>query len=135
MFTFCQKAVPADSSIERNSKSFSQQPEHWAQLEFTQKIQQEFVEGSAIAPCLYHVATRLVGDTESLPGGEVAYPIHEALNWRVTRFGYQARTNLHAVLLINEDGSCWQAKLSHPRQNGKGKTQKYETPVGNGSLA
>ncbi|MBD2121289.1 plasmid replication protein, CyRepA1 family [Trichocoleus sp. FACHB-262] len=135
VFTFCQKVVPADSSIERSSKSFSRQLEHWAQLEFTQKIQQEFVEGSAIAPCLYHVATRLVGDTESLPGGEVAYPIHEALNWHVTRFGYQARTNLYAVLLINEDGSCWQAKLSHPRQNSKGKTQKYDTPVGNGSRA
>jgi hypothetical protein len=133
VFTFCQKTVPADSSRERSSKSFSRQPQHWAQLEFTQKIQQEFVEGSAIAPCLYQVATRLVGDTESLPGGEVAYPIHEALNWRVTRFGYQARTNLYAVLLINEDGSCWQAKLSHPRHNSKGKTQKYETPIGNSS--
>lgn len=106
------------------------------QLEFTQKIQQEFVEGSAIAPALYRTATRVVSDTEVLPGGDVAYPIHEALNWNVTRFGYQARTNLYAILLINEDGFCWQAKLSHPRQDTKkGKIQKYETPVGNGSRA
>lgn len=106
------------------------------QLEFAQKIQHEFVEGSAIAPDLYRTATRVVGDTEVLPGGDVAYPIHEALNWNVTRFGYQARTNLSAILLLNEDGSCWQVKLSHPRQDTKkGKLQKYETPVGNGSRA
>jgi hypothetical protein len=106
------------------------------QLEFTQKIQQEFIEGSAIAPVLYRTATRVVSDTEVLPGGDVAYPIHEALNWHLTRFGYQARTNLSAVLLLNEDGFCWQAKLSQPRQDQKqGKLQKYETPVGNGSRA
>lgn len=103
--------------------------------EFTENIQQEFVKGSAIAPSLYRAATRVVADTESLLGGDVAYPIHEALNWHVTRFGYQARTNLSAILLLNEDGSCWQAKLSHPRQDAKGKIQKYETPVGNGSRA
>jgi hypothetical protein len=58
------------------------------------------------------------------------------LNWNVTRFGYQARINLYAILLVNEDGFCWQAKLSHPRQDAKkGKIQKYETPVGNGSRA
>lgn len=100
---------------------------------FTQKMQQEFITGSAIAPALYRAATRLVSDTEPLAGGDVAYPIHEALNWNVTRFGQQARATLHALLLVNEDGSCWQAKLSHPRQDAKGKIQKYETPVGHGS--
>ena len=104
--------------------------------EFQTQFEREFVQGSAIAPSLYRVATRVVVDTESLPGGEVGYPIHEALNWNVTRFGYQARTNLYAILLLNEDGFCWQAKLSHPRQDTeKGKIQKYETPVGNGSRA
>lgn len=103
--------------------------------EFAQSIRQEFVEGSAIAPSLFRVATRIVSDTEALPGGDVAYPIHEALNWNVTRFGYRARTTLYAILLLNENGSCWQAKLSDPRQNAKGKLQKYETPVGNGARA
>lgn len=104
--------------------------------EFQTQFEREFVEGSAIAPSLYQVATRFVTDTEVLPGGDVTYPIHEALNWNVTRFGYQARTNLCAILLLNEDGSCWQAKLSHPRQDTKkGKIQKYETPVGSGSRA
>ena len=102
-------------------------------IDFAQKFKREFIEGSAIAPSLYQVATRLVSDTESLPGGDVAYPIHEALNWNVTRFGHRARTNLSAILLLNEDGSCWQAKLNHPRQDAKGKIQKYETPIGNSS--
>lgn len=102
---------------------------------FADRIEREFVEGSGIATALFRVATRLVEDTEPLPGGDVAYPIHEALNWSLTRFGYQARTTIAAVLLLNEDGSCWQAKLSQPRTDTKGKVQKYETPTGNGARA
>ncbi len=105
-----------------------------SQTEFARSIDQEFVDGSAIAPSLYTVATRLVSDTESLPGGDVAYPIHEALNWRMTRFGTTARASLSALLLVNEDGSCWQAKLSQPIvDRNKHKLRKYEAPVGNGS--
>jgi hypothetical protein len=103
--------------------------------DFSQQIEQEFTVGSAISPALYRVATRLVKDTEISAGGDVSYPIYEALNWRVTRFGQQARPNFEAVLLENEDGSTWQAKLSAPRLNAKGKAQKYETPVGNGARA
>jgi hypothetical protein len=106
-----------------------------SQANFAYLIEQEFLKGSAIAPALYQIATKVVEDTEPLPGGDVAYPIHEALNWNLTRFGFQARSSLSAILLINEDGSCWQAKLSDPRQGAKGKIQKYETPVGNGSRA
>lgn len=103
---------------------------------FAQQIRREFIEGSAIAPCLYQAATRIVADTEVLPGGDVTYPIHEGLNWRVTRFGRQSRASLQAVLLLNEDGPCWQVKLSNPRLNAeKGKPQKYETPVNGGSRA
>ena len=29
----------------------------------------------------------------------------------------------------------WQAKLSQPRTDAKGKAQKYETPIGNGARA
>jgi hypothetical protein len=77
---------------------------------FQAQIEQEFVVGSGIAPDLYHSTVSIVSDTELLPGGDVAYPIHEALNWRVTRFGHRARTTLFAALLTNEDGSTWQAK-------------------------
>src|SRR5579883_524864 len=102
---------------------------------FAHQVEQEFVAGSAIAPALYHATTSLVKDTEMLPGGDVRYPIHEALNWHLTRFGRQARQSFEAVLLQHEDGSTWQAKLSTPRSDPKGKVQKYETPVGNGARA
>jgi Domain of unknown function (DUF3854) len=103
---------------------------------FTQKINHEFLQESAIHPLLYQTATQIVGDLEVLPGGDISTPIHDALNWTYTRFGYQAKENMYAVLLLNEDGSCWQLKLSQPRINQeKGKIQKYETPVNSGSRA
>jgi len=102
---------------------------------FSQQIASELIDGSAIAPALFQSAITLVSDTETFAGGDVTYPIHEALNWHVTRFGYQARANLYAALFLNEDGSTWQAKLSTPRTDAKGKAQKYETPIGNGARA
>ena len=102
---------------------------------FSQQLASEFIDGSAIAPALFQSAIALVSDTETFAGGDVAYPIHEALNWHITRFGYQARANLYAALFLNEDGSTWQAKLSQPRTDAKGKAQKYETPIGNGARA
>ncbi|NJK52747.1 MAG: DUF3854 domain-containing protein [Leptolyngbyaceae cyanobacterium SU_3_3] len=109
--------------------------------EFTHQIEQEFISGSEIAPALYATATRIVSDTEQ-QFGEARYPIHEALNWRLTRFGQSARSTMNAVLLQQESGETWQAKLSTPRVDQKktekkGTThyQKYETPVGNGSRA
>ena len=79
---------------------------------FRQQLESECTHGSAIAPELFQAAIALVSDTETFAGGDVAYPIHEALNWHVTRFGYQARETLYAALFFNEDGSTWQAKLS-----------------------
>jgi len=102
---------------------------------FSQTIASEFIRGSAIAPALFESAIALVSDTETFDGEDVAYPIHEALSWHLTRFGYQARETLYGALLQNEDGSTWQAKLSTPRTDAKGKAQKYETPVGNGARA
>jgi hypothetical protein len=107
-----------------------------SEQKFTDKIKCEFVEGSAIAPELFETCVEIVTDTEQGPGGDVYYPIHEALNWRVTRFGYQARETSFAAILQNEDGTPWQLKLSKPRfDNEKGEFQKYETPIGNGSRA
>lgn len=105
-------------------------------INFHQKTAHEFITGSAISPDLFRATVDLVDDIEVLPGGEVRYPIHEALNWRVTRFGHQTRANQQAAILRNEDGSPWQAKLSNPRiDTKKGKAQRYETPLKNGLRA
>jgi Domain of unknown function (DUF3854) len=102
---------------------------------FSEQIKTEFVAGSGIRVELFHASVRLVRDIETGAGGEVSAPIHEALNWRYTRFGQQSRDSLFGALLLNADGSTWQTKLSKPRTNAKGKSQKYETPVGNGARA
>ncbi|MFM7424281.1 MAG: DUF3854 domain-containing protein, partial [Elainella sp.] len=94
-------------------------------------FEHEFTAGSGIARSLYEANIELVADTTVLPGGEVSYPIHEALNWRVTRFGHRARETQQAAIIRNEDGSCFQVKLGSPREDRtKGKSIKYETPVG-----
>jgi Domain of unknown function (DUF3854) len=96
----------------------------------------EFTQGSGIAPALYAAAIRLAGDLESDAVGEISTPIHEALNWRYSRFGLRTNQSLRAALLLNEDGACWQAKLASPKLDQKtGKSRKYETPIGNGSRA
>jgi hypothetical protein len=101
-----------------------------------QAFDTEFIQGSAVHPSLYAATVQVVGDLESDTAGEADTPIHNALNWRYVRFGLQVNASLVAALLLNEDSSCWQAKLNKPkldRQNGK--VRKYETPVGNGSRA
>jgi Domain of unknown function (DUF3854) len=100
---------------------------------FSEQIKTEFVTGSGIGVELFQASISLVKDLETGDGGEVSAPIHEALNWRYTRFGQQSQDNFYAALLLNEDDSTWQAKLSNPRTDTKGKSQKYETPVGNSS--
>jgi hypothetical protein len=103
---------------------------------FQATIAAEFIQGSAIGPDLYGSSITIVSDTEVNAGQEAAYPIHDALNWRMSRFGRQARTHLEAALFQNEDGTTWQAKLSDPIADPKkGKPRKYETPVGSGSRA
>jgi Domain of unknown function (DUF3854) len=99
-------------------------------------FESEFIHGSGINPELYASAVRVVGDLESDASGEAETPIHEALNWHYRRFGLLANQSLLAALLLNEDRSCWQAKLSTPKLDKQsGKHRKYETPVGNGSRA
>ena len=104
--------------------------------QFHRQMQRECCKGSAISPALYQAAVTLISDVELLPGGEVDYPIHEALGWQRSRFPHQAHTTQYAALFENEDGSTWQAKLAHPLwDKKKGKPRKYETPVGQGARA
>jgi hypothetical protein len=102
---------------------------------FKEQIASEFITGSGIDSALFQTAIVLVSDTAILPGQEIAYPIHEALNWPVIRFGRQALPNICAALFLNEDHSIWQAKLSTPRTHATGKVQKYEAPRRNGAKA
>jgi len=98
--------------------------------QFQQRIYSEFVKESAIDSGLFRSAIDFHQDVEVSPGGTVTTPIHDALNWQYTRFGHQAKDFLLAALFVNEDGSCWQAKLSKPRPD-----QKYESVKGGGSRA
>ncbi len=101
---------------------------------FSIQIKQEFIQGSAIDPELFQAAIHLCQDLETTATGDVETPIHEALNWHYTRFGQRSRELLQAALLLNEDSSCWQAKLNRPLIDSiKGKARKYEAPKGNGS--
>lgn len=102
---------------------------------FQQQIQQEFCQGSGIDIALFAATVRVRSDLEFDEAGEPITPIHDALDWRYSRFGLQVRQTLYGALLLNEDDSLWQAKLSHPRTDDRGKTIKYETRKGNGSRA
>ena len=91
--------------------------------DFTRRIEQEFITGSAISPVLFAAATAVHEDLEFDGAGDPITPIHDALNWQYTRFSRQARDPLEAILLLNEDGSPWQAKLSRFRID-RAKTRK-----------
>ncbi|MCC2695232.1 plasmid replication protein, CyRepA1 family [Nodularia sp. LEGE 04288] len=104
--------------------------------DFTRRIEREFLTDSAIALSLYTDNIRIASDIEISAGRDASTPIHDALNWKYTRFGHQVKPTIHAAIFLNEDSSPWQAKLSSPRTDTKkSQIQKYETPVGNGSRA
>jgi hypothetical protein len=131
-----QTIAPSWTKIEIAAQIGRSRDQSWMPFDtFSERIKTEFVTGSGIDPELFQASVSLVRDIETRAGGEVSAPIHEALNWRYTRFGQQSRDNLYGALLLNADGSTWQVKLSHPRTDAKGKAQKYETPIGNGARA
>ncbi|MBD1853359.1 DUF3854 domain-containing protein [Cyanobacteria bacterium FACHB-502] len=103
--------------------------------QFQQQIQQEFCQGSAIDSVLFAATVQVRPDLEFDATGDPITPIHDALDWRYMRFGFQVKQTLYGALLLNEDGSLWQAKLSQPRKDERGKDVKYETRKGNGSRA
>jgi putative DNA primase/helicase len=104
--------------------------------EFSLRIKNECIVGSGIDLELFESAIAIAEDIEVSGGNDAEAPIHEALNWKFTRFTHQVRENLFAALFQNADGSCWQAKLSKPIfDKAKQKERKYETPIGNGLRA
>ena len=109
---------------------------NFSSAKFAEQLAHECIQGSAIDPRLFQASIEVVTDLEIGSDREATYPIHEALNWRITRFGQQARQNQSAALFLNEDRSCWQAKLQDPIwDKDKQKPRKYETPVGSGARA
>jgi hypothetical protein len=101
---------------------------------FRQAIAKEFINGSGIAENLFNSSVSFHRDLETDISGNVETPIHDALGWRVVRFGYQVKQNLFAAFINQEAGDLWQAKLSNQRVNKEnGKLVKYETPKGNGN--
>ena len=101
-----------------------------------QRFRDEFVEGSGITPSIYTRAVRLLPDFQVDENGDPEYPIRDALNWTVTRFGAQAnRANL-AAGFMQENGLFWQLKLARPiLDKKKGGFRKYENPKVGGSRA
>jgi len=104
---------------------------------FRHRTRLEWTIESGVDPDLFAATVDCVPDTLVDPfTHEPIYPIHEALNWKLTRFGFQARRTEFAALILNDDGSVWQAKLSSPRfDRDKGKHRKYEYPKGATSRA
>lgn len=98
---------------------------------FPQKFFKECVEGSGIAPDLYKTAIEIRASLETNSAGDVETPIHEALNWRYTRFGHRTQEEFFGAIFRNEDGSVWQAKLSRSLQVGK---KPYLAPNSDGSV-
>ncbi|HEY9847188.1 MAG TPA: DUF3854 domain-containing protein, partial [Candidatus Caenarcaniphilales bacterium] len=104
---------------------------------FRQGTKLEWTVESGVDLALVDCTLQCVPDTLVDPSThEVSYPIHEALNWKLTRFGFQARPTEFAALILNDDSSVWQVKLGNPRfDSQKAKHRKYERVVGSSSRA
>jgi hypothetical protein len=95
---------------------------------FCDRIRDEFVNGSAIAPCLFESAVSFIDDTGF-------YEPNEALGHHVSRFWQSRKPHNFGSLaaFINEDGTLWQAKPERPMPRKDGSLPKYEYPVGVGA--
>ena len=105
-------------------------PSQNQQSDFARRIEQEFITGSAISPALFAAATEIHADLEIDGAGDPVTPIHDALNWTYTRFSHQAKDPLEAIILLNEDDSPWQAKLSRHRIDRAKTRQRFKQALG-----
>jgi len=101
---------------------------------FKTAIARECIEGSGIAESLFNTCVEFHTDLEISIGGDLQTPIHNALNWTYTRFGYAVKPNLFAAFYLQEMGDPWQLKLSEQRAK-DGKVIKYESIRGQSSRA
>ena len=93
-------------------------------------LKREFIEGSGIDTDLFEAAISIIEDTGY-------WEPNELLGQNVSRQWQTRKPQSYGALAVlsNEDSSLWQAKPQNPRIDKKGKPQRYETPVGNGSRA
>jgi hypothetical protein len=112
---------------------------------FQAKTAQEWIIESAIAVELFSANVRVAPDEVVLHGGEVAYPLHESLNWQVKRWRFtwggkaQRQKQFGAIIStwnpIDRCKQVFQVKLSNPIFDAsKGKSRKYENPAGRGQV-
>ena len=89
---------------------------HSSETEFQMAIQDEFVKGSSVSLTLFEGVAKLVSD-QDIQGGEViGNPIAEFLGWKTqtSQAGFgPCKNNTFALLLHNEDGTPFQAKLNY----------------------
>lgn len=99
-----------------------------AALPFEQRIEQEFISGSAIDSDLFAATIDFIEDTRY-------WEVHEALGLEVRTQWQTRKPHDFGVLacLRNEDDSLWQGKPECPIVNAKGKPQKYQSVAGAGS--
>jgi hypothetical protein len=113
---------------------------------FSDLVCREWIDGSAIEPELFTANVEIIADEIIESGGEVNYPIHEALNWcpakwrTVWQSGKQQRPEMFGALIhswnpILEKPEVFQVKLSNPLiDHKKGKPRKYENPAKRGQV-
>lgn len=101
-----------------------------ASVPFEQRIEQEFITGSAIDSDLFAATIDFIEDTGR-------WEVHEALGLEVRTQWQTRKPHDFGVLacLRNEDDALWQGKPERPIVNAKGKPQKYQSVAGAGSRA
>lgn len=98
--------------------------------QFRSRIETEFCQGSAIAASLFESAIAFVEDTGR-------WETHQVLGFEI-RTQWQTRKPHDFGVLAgfkNESGDFWQFKPENPLTDKDGKSQKYQTPRGNGARA
>lgn len=102
------------------------------ETDFQSAIRDEFINKSGISPDLFETIAEFATDQEIENGEIVGEPIAEFLNWEIkeSQLGFSNRQTILALLLRNEDGTPFQAKLNQQTwDKSKGRYGKpYKAP-------
>jgi len=100
-------------------------------ISFSDKIEREFCQGSAIAPALYRANIEIIED-----GG--LWEPNRALGQKVSTSWQTRQPHSYVAIAMfrQEDGTYWQGKPENPRVNREnGRTVKYESVAGHSATA